>query len=495
MNTAASPAGASARFFDLGVPKALAVALERQGITEAFPVQAATLPDSLAGRDVCGKAPTGSGKTLAFALAVLSRIEAAPRVNKRGRRHPSALVLVPTRELASQIEKVMAPLAQVVNARVASVYGGVGYGKQISAFRKGVDVVIACPGRLADLVNGGSVDLSFVETVVVDEADRMADMGFLPEVRRLIDRTGEPRQTLLFSATLEGPVDKLIRDYQHDPVRHDIESAAEDIGDVTHHFWGIDHEDRVAVTSETVAAHGPAIIFCRTKRGADRLSQRLGRFGLQSAAIHGDRSQNQRERALASFRSGRTEVLVATDVAARGIHVDAVPLVINYDPPQEHTDYVHRAGRTGRAGADGIIVSLVQRDQKAKTGAMQRKLGLPNGVTAPDVAGLADLPAQPKYFTPYKPEKSTKPGKPNGYPKSGKPNGHPKAAKHGKPVKTRKPAKAHKPVKGATPGGPAKRRRHDSFHDGNNSGSGAFHRRPGAPKRTNRPGARRSAQR
>jgi superfamily II DNA/RNA helicase len=379
---------APVRFRDLGVPQALATALEQLGITTPFPIQSATLPDSLTGRDVCGKAPTGSGKTLAFGLAVLSRLEAKHRTGGRGRRHPSALVLVPTRELAAQIEHDLTPLAKALGARVTSIYGGVGYGKQLATLRKGVDVLIACPGRLTDLVERGSVDLSFVEIVVVDEADRMADMGFLPGVRRLVDRTASSRQMLLFSATLDGPVDKLIRDYQHDPVRHEVNPVS-DWGAVHHHFWRVESQHRVAVTAETITARGPAMVFCRTKRGADRLADRLARSGLQSAAIHGDRSQSQRERALAAFRAGRLDVLVATDIAARGIHVDAVPLVVHFDPPADATDYVHRAGRTGRAGADGIVVSLVENQHIVGTKRIQKSLGLTGVISSPDVLALA----------------------------------------------------------------------------------------------------------
>jgi superfamily II DNA/RNA helicase len=369
------------------VRRELFVALEQQGIDRPFPIQAATLPDALAGRDVCGMAPTGSGKTLAFGLAILSRLS-AHNTPRRGRRHPSALVLVPTRELAAQIEDVMGPLARTIGAHVTPIYGGVGYGPQRSALRNGTDVLVACPGRLEDLVEQGAVNLSFVDVVVVDEADRMADMGFLPAVRRLIDKTNADRQTLLFSATLDGPVDRLVRDYQHNPARHEVAPSTEDQGEVQHHFWRVEHVDRVTVAAEVVAARGPAIIFCRTKRGADRLSDRLGRSGLKSAAIHGDRSQAQRERALASFRDGRLDVLVATDVAARGIHVDAVPLVVHYDPPADHTDYVHRSGRTGRAGADGHVVSLVGHEHVRTTKSMTRRLGLDAEISAPNVPSL-----------------------------------------------------------------------------------------------------------
>ena len=388
MSTSA-PTLAPNHFTALGVPLPLAAALEGRGILSAFPIQAATLPDAICGRDVCGKAPTGAGKTLAFGLAILSRL-AVPRAG-RGRRQPSALILVPTRELAAQIEDVMAPLAMVIGARVASIYGGVGYGKQLAALRRGVDVLVACPGRLTDLVEQGSVQLSHVDMVVIDEADRMADMGFLPAVRRLIDRTSSSRQTLLFSATLEGPVDRLIRDYQHDPARHDVVLDDADRGAVSHHFWRVESRDRIAVTAEVVTTSGPAVVFCRTKHGADRLSDRLARSGLASAPIHGNRSQSQRERALAAFRAGRLDVLVATDVAARGIHIDAVPLVVHFDPATDATDYVHRSGRTGRAGADGTVLSLIGTEHVAATRVIQRRLGLSSGLSSPEVSPLTVL--------------------------------------------------------------------------------------------------------
>lgn len=391
MSTTALPLAADG-FAALGVPPQLAAALARAGIAEPFPIQAATLPDCLAGRDVCGKAPTGSGKTLAFGLGILSRLAPAPSGDRRGRRRdsgrPRALILVPTRELAAQVEEVLGMFAGAVGAAVTSVYGGVSYGKQLSALRRGVDVLIACPGRLEDLVARGSVDLSFVDMVVVDEADRMADMGFLPAVRRLLNQTSSDRQTLLFSATLDGPVDKLVRDYQRSPVRHEVALADTDRGEIHHRFWSVEAADRVGVTAEVLAARGPGLVFCRTKRGADRLSQRLSRLGLSSAAIHGDRSQSQRDRALAAFRSGRLDVLVATDVAARGIHVDAVPLVVHYDPPADATDYVHRSGRTGRAGADGIVISLLGQAHVGDARKLQRKLELAGGVSLPDVQAL-----------------------------------------------------------------------------------------------------------
>jgi superfamily II DNA/RNA helicase len=372
------------------VPADLALVLEQQGIESPFPIQAATLPDCLAGRDVSGMAPTGSGKTLAFGLAIMSQLSNR-ELARRGRRQPTALVLVPTRELAAQIEDVVRPLAAAIGARVTSIYGGVGYGPQRNALRNGTDILVACPGRLTDLVEQGAVRLSHVDIVVLDEADRMADMGFLPAVRHLLDMTNAERQTLLFSATLDGAVGKLVRDYQRDPVRHTVEAGEADRGEVHHHFWRVEHVDRTAVTAEVVAAHGPALVFCRTKRGADRLAQRLDRSGLKSAALHGDRTQAQRERALNAFRAGRIDVLVATDVAARGIHVDTVPLVVHFDPPADPTDYVHRSGRTGRAGADGRVISLVGHEHLKATRQLVRQLGLPGEFSAPDVSSLALL--------------------------------------------------------------------------------------------------------
>ncbi|MGC8480640.1 MAG: DEAD/DEAH box helicase [Acidimicrobiales bacterium] len=378
------PTRTSASFSELGVPSQLVDALEALGISSAFPIQVATLPDAISGRDVCGKAPTGSGKTLAFGLALLSRMANEGTPQPGGRRHPRALVLVPTRELAAQIEEVIAPLARAIGVKVASIYGGVGYAKQFSTLQKGVDIVVACPGRLEDLLQQGVISLSHVSYVVVDEADRMADMGFLPAVRKLIDKTNSARQTLLFSATLDGPVDRLIRDYQHDPVRHDVKLEKSEQAQVIHHFWRVDQVDRIALTSEIISLVGPAVVFCRTKRGADRLAERLSRAGIKSAAIHGNRSQPQRERALGEFRAGRLDALVATDIAARGIHVDAVPLVVHFDPPADVTDYVHRSGRTGRAGVDGTVVALVGPEHLSVVAQIQRTLSLPTGITFPN---------------------------------------------------------------------------------------------------------------
>ena len=327
-------------------PTALCERLDELGIAEPFPVQAATLPDALAGRDVCGKAPTGSGKTIAFGLPLLARIEkAAPR-------RPRASCSSPPASSPRRWRTSSTPSAGAATPSVLAVYGGAGMQRQMQALSKGVEVVVATPGRLKDLLERGSLRLDDVEIVVVDEADRMADMGFLPEVRRLLDRTNAKRQTMLFSATLDGDVDVLIRHYQTDPVHHEAESMEEQ-GEVTHRFWGVSHADRIQVATAIVERSWPAIVFSRTRHGAERLSKQLNKAGVRAEAIHGDRSQSQRERALGAFGRGDVHVLVATDVAARGIHVDGVACVLQYDPPATDKDYVHRSGRTGRAGAAG----------------------------------------------------------------------------------------------------------------------------------------------
>jgi superfamily II DNA/RNA helicase len=372
----------SSTFADLGVSPKLVVALEKRGITSPFPIQEMTVADGLAGRDICGKAPTGSGKTLAFGIPLVTRIGRAKA------RKPRGLVLVPTRELAAQVHEELQQLCGGTDVRIATVYGGVGFGAQRSALRKGVEILVACPGRLADLINQKDVTLEDVEFVVLDEADRMADMGFLPEVRKLLDQTRSDRQTLLFSATLDGAVDTVVSNYQTDPVRHELaETAAADLR-VTHHFWKTPADSRVERTADIVRATGPTIVFCRTKRGADRLAKRLEREGLRTAAIHGDRSQQQRNQALAAFRAMKVDALVATDVAARGIHVDDVACVVHHDLPADAKDYVHRSGRTGRAGAEGIVVSLIDRNQVRETARLQREIGLPTGVTDADIADI-----------------------------------------------------------------------------------------------------------
>ncbi len=377
----------SITFAQLGVPENICRALDARGITDAFEIQAATIADGLAGRDVCGRAPTGSGKTLAFGIPLVATVERA------GKRHPRALILAPTRELADQIMTELRSFAGSV--RVAAVYGGVGYGPQLQALQRGVDVLVACPGRLEDLIDRGSVSLSDVNQVVLDEADRMADMGFMPAVKRILDQTRSQRQTVLFSATLDGDIAKLSRDYQTNPVRHEVGETTPDITSASHIFWNVEGPARIELTAQAVEAVWPAIIFCRTRHGADRLAKQLGRQGINAGAIHGGRSQGQRTRALASFAKGDVEALVATDVAARGIHVDGVALVVHYDPPADHKDYIHRSGRTARAGEGGVVVSMVQRDQVKELKRFQQKINLSEPFTEPDVAGMRVLSPGP----------------------------------------------------------------------------------------------------
>jgi len=298
-------------------------------------------------------------------------------------RRPRSLILVPTRELASQVHAVLGSLLGHESKRIVSIFGGTGYRDQCRALHKGVNVVVACPGRLEDLIERGDVLLDDVTTVVLDEADRMSDMGFLPVVRRLLDQTSPNRQVMLFSATIGREVESIIRSYQRDPVRVNIESDDDEKADVVHHFWKVDRAERVAITAKLVSEYGQAIVFCRTKRGADRVVRQLQAQGVRAVPMHGDRTQGQRERALDAFSKGRTDALVATDVVARGIHVDDLPCVVHFDPPADHTDYVHRSGRTGRAGRTGTVVSLVTDEQRKDTQSVQRVLGLEQGFSAP----------------------------------------------------------------------------------------------------------------
>jgi superfamily II DNA/RNA helicase len=383
-------------FAQLGIPDHICEALAKRGITDPFEIQVATIADALAGRDVCGRAPTGSGKTLAFGIPLVATVK------KAGPRKPKALILAPTRELADQIHTEIKSFSGKV--RIGVVYGGVGYGPQISSLRGGVDILVACPGRLEDLIDRGDVSLHEVTQVVLDEADRMADMGFMPAVKRLLKQTSNERQTVLFSATLDGDVAKLTRDYQNNPVRHEVGEETPDITSATHLFWSSRKEDRTAATAEAVAALWPAIIFCRTRHGSDRLAKQLSRQGLKAAAIHGGRSQSQRTRALADFAENRVHALVATDVAARGIHVDGVALVVHYDPPEDHKTYVHRSGRTARAGDGGVVMSLIQGDQKRDMGKVQRKIGLDEPLTEPNVVAMTAASAtEQKTLAPARP--------------------------------------------------------------------------------------------
>lgn len=369
-------------FGGLNLPKPLVDALTGLGFTTPFPVQTAAIPPAMGGRDIQGSAPTGSGKTLAFGLPVLARVDRAD--SKR----PRALVLAPTRELAEQINKDLTPLARAMSRKVAAVYGGVGYGPQLSALRGGVDVLVATPGRLEDLIERRSVDLRQVDLVVVDEADRMADMGFLPAVRRILDQTSRDRQTLLFSATLDGEIGSLSRSYQNDPVPVAAEAKDEAKLDVLHHFWRVERSERVAETARLIEEMGRSIVFTRTRHGADRLVKQLKKAGVDAVSMHGGRSQSQRTRALRDFSRGNSLALVATDVAARGIHVEDVAAVVHYDLAGDHKDYLHRSGRTARAGAAGVVVSLVSNGQDSDVRKLLRGLNLDAPIETPSFERL-----------------------------------------------------------------------------------------------------------
>ena len=364
-------------FVGLGVHPSLCEALATQGMTTAFPIQALTIHDALAGRDVCGKAKTGSGKTLGFGLPMLQRIAASGPSIRGGVPTPKGLVLLPTRELAVQVFDVLGPLAEGLSLRAVSVYGGADIEKQIMQLRQGADLVIATPGRLIDLGDRGEIDVTQLDVLTLDEADRMADMGFMPQVEWVLRRIdARPHQTLLFSATLDGAVDRLVKRYLKDPVFHEVVSDTQTVSAMVHHFLNVHQMDRIKVTAAICNAQSKTIIFVRTKRGADKLVEQLSKEGLNAAAIHGDLRQSQREKALADFGADKLRVLVATDVAARGIHIDGVDCVIHFDPPEDHKAYLHRSGRTARAGSTGVVVSLLLWNQIVEAGVLMKRLAL-----------------------------------------------------------------------------------------------------------------------
>ncbi len=356
---AAAPQPAPATFAELGLDPRLVSVLAANDIHEPFAIQARALPDALAGRDVLGRAQTGSGKTLAFGLPLLTRLAATS--GQRRPKAPRGLVLVPTRELAQQVADVLTPLGRRINVSIATVYGGVSIGRQITRVRD-ADVVVATPGRLIDLLERRACTLSDIQVTVLDEADHMADLGFMPAVTRILDETPADGQRMFFSATLDRGVGQLVTAYVRDPALHAVTSST-DAGPAEHRVLVLKAEDKVAIAAEIASRPGRTLFFVRTKYGADRLAKQLARAGVEAAAIHGDRNQNQRQRALDAFAAGHPRVLVATDVAARGIHVDDVDLVVQFDPPNDHKDYLHRSGRTARAGAAGMVIALVERGQ------------------------------------------------------------------------------------------------------------------------------------
>ena len=402
----------SSNFARLGVPTSLVTALEARGITTPTPIQEATLPDSLAGRDVLGRGRTGSGKTFAFLLPLVARLaggrQAAP---KKAR----SLILAPTRELASQIEESLIPLAKTAGLSHVTVFGGVNQNPQVRALAKGVDVLVACPGRLLDLMGQGAVDLSAVTITIIDEADHMADMGFLPMVRRILDKTPQTGQRMLFSATLDQGVGVLVKAYLHNPVTHEADSAQSPVAKMDHHVLKVDKADRIRILADLAAAPGKTIMFTRTKHGAKKLARQLVQLGVPAVDLHGNLAQNARTRNLDAFHSGAVQTLVATDIAARGIHVDDVELVVHADPPAEHKAYLHRSGRTARAGKAGTVLTLATPDQTGEVRSLMRAAKISPTIAAARAGDqlIVDLaPGERVYLSPEQADAAAHPNRP-----------------------------------------------------------------------------------
>ena len=375
-------------FSDLGIGPAIVKELNKQGISEPFEVQKESIPDSLLGRDVCCRAPTGSGKTLAFGLPLIARTR---RANPK---RPTGLILTPTRELAEQINSVLKPIALAVDRDVVSIYGGVSYKKQYNALNKGVDILVACPGRLIDLLDRRALKLDDVETVVLDEADRMADMGFMDPVCEILDQCSKNRQTILFSATLDDEVADLVKNYQKNPVTVEVGPKEVSIENMQHLFWTMKPHQKLRVTSEILTKCGKTMIFCKTRRGVDRLGDEMYDAEMNVSTLHGGLNQRQRDRALRRFTKGGSIALVATDVAARGIDIQGVNCVIHYDPPENGKAYKHRSGRTARAGADGVVISYVQRSQQRAYNKIQNEVGIKRKFQPPNVDNLTEYPME-----------------------------------------------------------------------------------------------------
>ncbi len=393
-----------ATFVSLGVPVSIIEVLARDGVTSPFPIQTATLPHTLAGRDVLGRGRTGSGKTYSFAIPLVARLAASS--SKRRPHRPRALILAPTRELVSQIDATIAPLAAALNMRTMTIFGGVGYGPQTSALRAGVDIVVACPGRLADHISEGNASLDSVEITVLDEADHMADLGFLPVVRRLMEQTPEVGQRMLFSATLDAGVDVLVKRFLTNPVTASVDTAQSPVGTMSHHVLHVRTEDRLPVLVDLTAAPGRTLVFTRTKHRSKMLTKQLIASGVPAVELHGNLAQNARTRNLQAFSDGTARTLVATDIAARGIHVDDVTLVIHADPPAEHKAYLHRSGRTARAGAAGTVITLMTDEQVSDVTALARQAGIKPTTTKlrPGHALLEELaPGERTFVTPAPP--------------------------------------------------------------------------------------------
>ncbi len=373
-NVSDIPLTSTASFADLGVPSDLVALLKARGIDQPTPIQAATLPDALSGRDVLGRGRTGSGKTYAFLLPIVARLSQSGR--RAAPKSPRALILAPTRELVGQINEALAPLAQAAGLTTQTVFGGVGQNPQVQGLRRGADIVLACPGRLEDLIGQGHCSLGSVEVTVLDEADHMADLGFLPAVKRILDRTPQQGQRMLFSATLDRAIDVIVKRYLTKPAVHEADSAQSPVAKMDHHVLHISREQRVPVLVDLASAPGRTVMFTRTKHGAKALARQLNKSGIPTVDLHGNLSQGARTRNMASFHSGEATTLVATDIAARGIHVDDVALVVHADPPTEHKAYLHRSGRTARAGAAGTVITLMTDDQRRDVQTLTRAAGI-----------------------------------------------------------------------------------------------------------------------
>jgi superfamily II DNA/RNA helicase len=488
-------------FAQLGVPEPVIRALATTGVTSPFPIQSATLGDSLAGRDVLGRGRTGSGKTIAFAVPVVAALakSAAAGTQRQGNR-PRALVLVPTRELANQVTETLAPLAKAMHLKLTTIIGGVGQNPQVSALRNGVDIVVACPGRLEDLIEQGFCRLDRVEVTVLDEADHMADLGFLPAVRRLMDATPRRGQRLLFSATLDNGIDVLVKRFLEHPMIHSVDPEVAPVSTMTHHIFAVSSADKTTVVRELAAGRDRSLLFMRTKHGAKKLALHLTKSGIPAVELHGNLSQNARERNLQSFADGSTKVLVATDIAARGIHVDDIALVVHVDPPAEHKAYLHRSGRTARAGAEGVVITMMTPDQVRDVKDLTRMAKISPVITrvAPgheailELVGVAAEYIEPKAPAPAKPATTAaRTGQPrngapgrgrSGQPKSRDQRGQQAGRASGPRSEARGESRGESRGPGATtqsaprnPGGPR-------------SGQGA-QARPGGPTRSSGPGA------
>jgi superfamily II DNA/RNA helicase len=379
-------------FASLGVPPSLVAVLANTGITVPFPIQAATLPDAMAGRDILGRAQTGSGKTLGFSLPLVARLADGYTMACR----PRGLILVPTRELAAQVQAVLTPLAYAAGLKVAAIFGGTSQNPQVAALRNRADIVVACPGRLADLIEQGHCHLGDVDITVLDEADHMADLGFLPVVRRLLDMTPSDGQRMLFSATLDGAVDVIARRFLHRPAKHSVDADSKP-PEITHHLLTVTPADRVGVISALASGEGRVLIFTRTKHGARKLVRQLALAGTLATELHGNLTQGARTRNLAAFANGEVRAMVATDIAARGIHVDGIELVVHADPPTEHKAYTHRSGRTARAGTEGIVVTVQTAAQVAEVRTLMRKAGVSprTSLAGPGSAVLREIAGPP----------------------------------------------------------------------------------------------------